>query len=290
MDKEAFKKIRRIQIKTLRDVKDLFLGAYRSTFRGRGLEFEDVREYEPGDDVRHIDWNVTARSTGTYVKRFREERELTVMLIVDISASTRFSHTEKLKSQVIAEIAALIAFSAIKNQDKVGLLLFSDQVELYLPPRKSVRHVLRVIREILFFQPKGRGTKLSQALTFLGKVQRRQAICFLLSDFLTDDFRHEAALLSQRHELIALQIYDLHERVLPEMGFATLFDLETHVFSFIDTGDESVRLKYQEEAKKRAVILKRMLQKIDAALLAIPTDGSYLHVLQHFFQRRKRRA
>ena len=178
---ESYRHIRRLQIKALRNVDDLFAGIYRSAFKGKGLEFEDVREYEPGDDIRTIDWNVTARSQRPYVKNFREERELTVMLVVDISASSRYSHTSRFKSEMIAELAALLAFSAIKNQDKVGLLLFSSQIELYLKPKKGVRHVLRVIRELLYFKPQHEGTDLPKALAFLGRVQRKTGD--LLFDF-----------------------------------------------------------------------------------------------------------
>ncbi len=227
ISKDSFEHIRAIQIRATRNVNDLFGGIYRSVFKGRGLEFEDVREYEPGDEIRSIDWNVTARMQNAYVKNYREERELSVMLVVDVSASSHFGHASYLKSELITEIAALLAFSAIKNQDKVGLLLFSDQIELYLRPKKGSRHVLRIIRELLYFQPKQRGTDLQKALAFLGKVQRHQTVCFIISDFISGDFSHELQLTAKRHETIAIYVYDDYEIQFPNIGLIALQDLES---------------------------------------------------------------
>lgn len=288
--KDAYKNIRRIQIKTTRNVEDLFAGIYRSAFKGKGLEFEDVREYQPGDDIRSIDWNVTARSDKTYVKNFREERELTVMLVVDVSASGLFSHTPKAKSELIAEIGALLAFSAIKNQDNVGLLLFSSEVELYLKPKKGVRHILRIIRELLFFQPKHTGTNIENALAFLGRVQRKRVICFLISDFITDDqFDHEASLLAKRHELIAIQVYDKYERLFPSLGLVQLHDLESNLTHLIDSSDKNMQLEYQQKAEEKQKALKHLINKMGAGFISIASDESYTKSLYLFFKHRGRK-
>jgi uncharacterized protein (DUF58 family) len=286
---EAFKYIRRLQIKALRNVNDLFAGIYRSAFKGKGLEFEDVREYHPGDDIRTIDWNVTARSQHPFVKNFREERELTVMLIVDISASSHFSHIDQFKSEMIAVLAALLAFSAIKNQDKVGLLLFTNEVELYLQPKKGVRHVLRVIRELLYFRPQHQGTDLPKVLSFLGKVQKKQVICFLISDFLTTDFSKQAALIAQRHELIAFHVYDTYEKLFAPKGLFNLRDLETQEETLVDTGDSSVQQNFQQKAKEQALFIKHLFQYAGADYMTMHTGESSSSVLQRFFRLRGRK-
>lgn len=287
--KEAFTHIRSIQIKATRNVNDLFGGIYRSVFKGRGLEFEDVREYEAGDEIRSIDWNVTARMQKAFVKNYREERELSVMLVVDISASSHFGHATHLKSELITEIAALLAFSAIKNHDKVGLLLFSDQIELYLQPKKGSRHVLRIIRELLYFQPKSRGTNLQQALAFLGRVQRHPTICFIISDFMTDAFEQELKLTAKRHETIAVHVYDQYEKTLPSLGLMRLHDLETDKLQQIDFSDSQTKQSYQEECEKQLKKLKRMFYQSGTDFISIQTNDSYTKVLQHFFKKRGRK-
>lgn len=284
---EIFRNIRRLQIKALRDVNDLFAGNYRSVFKGKGLEFEEVREYQPGDDIRQIDWNITARSQHPFVKHFREERELTVMLIVDISASSSFSHTTRLKSEMIAELAALLAFSAIKNQDKVGLLLFTDQIELYLKPKKEMRHILRVIRELLYFQAQHTGTDLSLALQFLGRVQRKQTICFLISDFLSNDFSKELNLIAKRHELIAFHVYDTYERSFSPQGLFTLKDLETQEQVVVDTGDLHVQEHFKKLAQEHASKIKRLFERLGADYIPMHTGESSATVLRRFFQSRR---
>lgn len=286
---EEFKHIRRLQIKALHNVNDLFAGSYRSVFKGRGLEFEEVREYEPGDDIRIIDWNVTARTQKLHVKNFREERELTVMLVVDISASSRFSHTSQFKSELIAELAALIAFSAIKNQDKVGLLLFSTEVELYIRPKKGPRHVLRVIRELLYFTPQHRGTDLQKALEFLGKVQRKKAICFLISDFIVEEFSKEALIIAKRHELIGFQVYDAMERSFAPEAFITLKDLESGEEIAVDTTNKHIREQYEERSHAEQERLKHFFNRMGAELLSISTDEDSSSALRRFFKMRGRR-
>ncbi|CAF24607.1 DUF58 domain-containing protein [Candidatus Protochlamydia amoebophila] len=286
---EIFQHIRRIQIETTRNVDDLFAGIYRSAFKGRGLEFEDVREYQPGDDIRSIDWNVTARLQTPYLKNFREERELTVMLVVDISASSHFSHIKQLKSELIAEVAALLAFSAIKNQDNVGLLLFSNQIELYLKPKKGLRHVLRVIRELLFFQPQYRGTDLQKALRFLGNVQKKQSTCFLISDFLTQPLFHAIHVTAKRHELIGIQLYDEYEQNFPSMGLISLYDLESNKKALIDSSDKSLQKFYQESSKYRQQLWQKTFAKAGAAWISIRTDESSTQALYNFFKFRHKK-
>lgn len=286
---EAFQHIRRLQIKTLHYVNDLFAGIYRSAFKGKGLEFEDVREYQAGDDIRTIDWNVTARSQQPFVKNFREERELTVMLVVDISASSHFSHIDRFKNEMIAELAALLAFSAIKNQDKVGLLLFTNEIELYLRPQKGVRHVLRVIRELLYFNPKHKGTNILNALSFLGRVQRKKAICFLISDFLTTDFSKQIATIAQRHELIALHVFDTYETVFSPQGLFNLRDLETGEEAIVDTRNPNVQYHFQQKAQKQALAIKSLFERLGAGYIAMHTGESSIHVLQRFFRLRGRK-
>ncbi len=286
---EAFKHIRRIQIKTTKEVNDVFAGAYHSVFKGKGLEFEDARAYQPGDDERNIDWNVTARMNYPFVKTFKEERELTVMLMVDISASARFSSTARLKSELIAEIGAILAFSAIKNNDRVGLLLFSNDVELYLAPKRGLRHVLRVIRELLFFHPKQRGTDMQKALSFLGKVQRRPAVCFLISDFLCGDFSHDASLIAKRHDLIAISVNDPLEKTFPPIGLVNIRDLETDKEMLVDVSYPPMQKEYQQRNIQRIKTQHEMLNKVGASLIAIQTDQDHLKALRHFFKRRGRR-
>lgn len=288
-DPSLFKRIHRIEIHTKRLVNDLFAGAYRSAFRGNGMEFEEVREYHPGDEVRTIDWNVTARMNHPYVKIYREERELTLILLVDISASLRFGTENRLKKEIIAEIAAVLAFSAIKNNDKVGLILFSEKIEKYLPPRKGVRHVLRVIRELLAFQPQERGTSLLKALDFLGKVQKRSAICFILSDFLTqEEDTNKLRVLARRNELIAIHVTDPRETFFPDLGLIRVADLETEQVKLIDSSDKSFRDSYSQQAKRRVAAVQEKMGKIGAGYLALETNSSYEKAMRNYFRQRER--
>lgn len=288
--KDVYKHIRQLQIRTTRNVNDLLAGMYHSTFKGKGLEFEEVREYLPGDDIRSIDWNVTARLQTPHVKNFKEERELTVLLAVDVSASSFFSHTNQLKSELIAEVGALLAFSAIKNQDKVGLLLFSDTIELYLRPKKGVHHVLRVIRELLLFKPQNTGTNLKKALAHLGNMQRQRAICFVISDFLSNEsIEHEAALLAKKHDLIAIQVYDSYEKLFPSLGLVYLRDLETQIPHLIDSSDKEWQTAYQQHAEQRQAALQGLIHKIGADLITLSSEESPTKALYRFFKRRARR-
>lgn len=286
---DIFKTIRRIQIFSTQLANDVLAGAYHSAFKGKGMEFEEVREYQPGDEVRNIDWNVTARMHHLYVKNFREERELLVMLVVDVSASSRFGSHNYSKASLIAEIAAVFAFSAIRNNDKVGLILFSDIIEKYVPPRKGTRHVLRVIRELLAFQPKSKGTDLKKALSFLGKVQTRRGICFLISDFLCENYSHEAALIAKRHDLVAICLTDPYEKEFPQMNLMTLADLETGEKAIIDTSSEEIQKYFAQKAKQHLQQTNYLFRKIGVDFINIYTDKPYLLELRKFFKIRERR-
>ncbi len=287
--KEIFSKIQRIEITTTRLVEEILGGAYRSAFKGTGIEFEEVREYVHGDDIRTIDWNVTARMNHPYVKTFREERELTVMLLVDISASSRFGSKERLKSELIAEISGALAFSAIKNQDKVGLILFSDEVEHYLPPRKGKRHVLRVIRDIMIYEPKRRKTDIAAALRFLGKIQSRMAVCFLISDFYCDsNYTHELKINNKHHDLILLGVKDPFEKEFPEFSLATLRDLESGKILQVDTEDAKVRKKFHEEVERQQEDLKQLVNRLGINFVEFETDKPYAAAIQRFFKQRER--
>src|SRR5882724_9938854 len=241
---EILKKIRGLEIKTRALVETAFAGDYHSVFKGRGMNFEEVREYQPGDEIRAIDWNVTARLGSPFVKKFTEERELTVMLIVDVSASGNFGSTSQSKRELAAEVACLLAFSAIRNNDKVGLLLFTDRVELFIPPKKGRSHTLRIIREILFFEPQGRGTEPAAALDHLNKIVTRRAVVFFISDFQAEDFSHALAVSGQRHDFIAVYIRDEREKVLPNIGIITLEDAETGEQIEINTADRGTRGRF----------------------------------------------
>lgn len=282
--RDLFKTIRRIQIQTTHLADDVLAGAYRSAFKGKGIEFEEVREYQPGDEIRAIDWNVTARMGHPYVKNFREERELTVMLVVDLSSSALFGSTNKLKSELITEIGAVLAFSAIKNNDKVGLLIFDNEIRQYLAPKKGLRHVLRVIRELLTTPKMHKTTNISQALAFFGKVQPKRTVCFIISDFMSPDFEHEIALLSNRHDVIALMVRDPYEQVFPEMNLATLNDLETGLEKIIDTSNSNTQKEYQEASQKHVKKIEKMMKKYGAGFVDILTNESYLKALKRFFK------
>lgn len=285
--KELLDHIHRIQIRTTREVNSLFAGVYHSAFKGRGIEFEDVREYQPGDEVKNIDWNLTARMQHPYIKNFREERELTVMLAVDVSASTLYGSSEQSKNEIIADIGAIIAFSAIQNHDKVGLLLFSDEIELYLKPKKNVKHVLRVIRELLFFKPKHKGTNIPHALTFLGKLERHHSICFVISDFLTDNLgSKETSILSKYHELIFVEVYDDFENAFPNLGLINMKSLESEEGDLIDTDNPLVQNHFKEQARQKRIDLKRQAEKSNVGFISIGNKDSLTGALRKFFKLR----
>jgi uncharacterized protein (DUF58 family) len=287
---EILKKIRTLEIKTRGLVETVFAGNYHSVFKGRGMNFEDVREYQPGDEIRAIDWNVTARLGNAFVKKFTEERELTVMLIVDVSASGSFGSSTQSKRELAAEVACLLAFSAIRNNDKVGLLLFTDRVELFIPPKKGRSHTLRLIREILFFEPAGRGTDPTLALDYLNKIVTRRAVVFFISDFQAPDFSHTLAVSGRRHDFIAVRIEDERETVLPNVGIITLEDAETGEQIEINTADRGTRTRFNDLADQNARDLARTLRRNNIDAITLRTSEDYLPALRSFFRLRERRA
>lgn len=285
---EIFKNIKRIQIRTNKYVQDVLAGAYHSAFKGKGMEFEDVREYQPGDEVRSIDWNVTARMQYPFVKNFREERELTVILLIDVSASSLFGTTGKKKAELIAELGALFSFSAVQNNDKVSLILFSDHIEKYLPPQKGSQHAMRMIRELLTFQPQGKKTDIAQALNFLGKIQKRKSVVFLISDFISPPFQDELTLIGKRHDLIGVNVRDPHEITLPKIGLLQLKDLETHKTLLVDTSSKSVREKL---FARNQTLMEKLQQQFDRhanGMITISSDKAYMENVREFFDRRRK--
>ena len=287
--KDILKKIRHLEIRTRGLVEAAFAGQYRSVFKGRGMNFEEVREYQAGDEVRTIDWNVTARMGHPYVKKFTEERELTVMLMVDVSASGDFGSVRLSKRELAAEVACLLAFSAIRNNDKVGLILFSDCVELFIPPKKGRIHTLRLIRDVLYFEPKGRGTNPAAALNYLNKVLTRKAVVFLISDFQAPDFSRELSISHRRHDLVALPIVDPREEELPSIGRVVLEDAETGEQIEIDTSDRSVQGAYRHLVERNRAELFRTLRRHGIDMIELKTDEDYLPALRNFFRQRERR-
>ncbi|GIW45905.1 MAG: hypothetical protein KatS3mg077_3187 [Candidatus Binatia bacterium] len=286
---EQLRAIRKIQIHTNHLVSDFFAGAYHSVFKGRGIEFAEVRPYIVGDDVRTIDWNVTARTGTPHVKRFVEERELAVMLVVDVSASTRFGSVRQLKSELAAELAALFAFSAIRNNDKVGLILFSERIEHSLRPKKGTRHVLRVVRDVLSFVPHGRGTNLAAAMEHLVHVHKRRAVVFVLSDFLDAGGFAALKLARQRHDVIAIVLDDPRDFELPPVGLVRLADPETGRTLVVDTSHPEVRRRFAESAASFAAERLRRLKSCDIDTIVVPTDRPYVPALVRFFRTREKR-
>src|SRR6185436_15017561 len=288
---ELIKKIRRIEIRTRHLVNDSFAGEYHAIFKGRGMEFEEVRPYRPGDEVRTIDWNVTARTGQPFVKRYVEERELTVMLLVDASASGKFATVNRFKREIAAELAAVLAFSAITNNDKVGVLIFTDQVELFIPPRKGRRHVLRLIRDLLAFEPKGYRTDLKLGLETLNHVLKRRSIIFLLSDFLSSPNSYSSILQvsNRRHDIIAVTFTDPREQEWPNVGMVALEDAETGQIQWIDTGSRHWRQAFMERVDELKLARERVFRRAKVDRIDISTDGDYTIPLTSFFEQRARR-
>jgi len=287
--KELLKKIRRIEIRTKRLVNDLFSGEYHSTFKGQGMEFEEVRQYQPGDDIRLIDWNVTARTGYPYIKKFREERELSVILLVDVSSSGFFGTREKFKEDIAAELCALMAFSAIKNNDKVGMIIFTDRIEKFIPPKKGRAHVLRLIREILHFKPEGTGTDISGALEYFNRVIKKKSVVFLISDFLSEDYLKPLQIANNKHDIIAMKISDPRELKFENVGMIELEDAETGETFIIDTGSTEFRHDFARQAEKDNVALKRSFRLINLDFIQIITNQSYIVPLINFFKMREKR-
>jgi uncharacterized protein (DUF58 family) len=287
--KELARKIRYIQIYTNKVVNDVLAGEYESVFKGRGMEFDEVREYQIGDDVRSIDWNVTARAGKPFIKKYREERELTVIFLVDLSASGSFGSVKQTKNELAAEICALLAFAAIKNKDKVGLIVFTDQVEMFIPPGKGARHVLRVIREILSFRAGRTRTDIAGALDYLGRVQSRRAVVFLISDFQAEGFEKSLRVMARRHDVIAVSVSDSRESRLPDIGLLELEDAETEEMVLIDTGSREVLKRYESLSLEGTRGLSETLRSMRIDQIPIETGKAYMRDMMAFFRNRERR-
>jgi len=287
--KDVLKEIKRIEIRTTRLVNDLFGGEYESVFKGRGIEFADVREYVPGDDIRTIDWNVTARSQHPFVKKYVEERELTVLFVVDGSASQQFGSTTKIKAQLTAEICALLAFSATRNHDKVGMVIYTDEVEKYVPIKKGRSHVLRVVREILFYKPKRKGTKLQTALEYLQKTLKRRVVMFIISDFQDSGYEKSLKIVSQKHDVIAIHLIDPRERQWSPFGILQLEDSETGEPFLVNSQSRSVRELFEKQANNELIEIDRSFKLMGIDKVNIDTSKPYAEPLIRLFKQRERR-
>jgi uncharacterized protein (DUF58 family) len=284
--KDLLKKVRKIEIKTRKLSSNIFGGEYHSAFKGRGMTFSEVRNYQFGDDVRTIDWNVTARYNEPFVKIFEEERELTLMLIVDVSNSALFGTNNALKKNIITEISATLAFSALQNNDKVGLILFSDQVELYIPPSKGKTHVLRIIRELIEFKPLSKKTDIKVALEFLTRVLKKKSITFILSDFISSDYEKSLKIVSKKHDLTGIKVYDKFEEAIPNLGLVQMFDQETEEVKMIDTSSKSLRDSYKKEMSLNFKKFNDLFTKNGAGTISCRTDESYIKKLLNYFKNR----
>jgi len=283
------KKVRKIEIRTTRLVNDLFGGEYESVFKGQGIEFSDVREYVPGDDIRTIDWNVTARSQHPFVKKFVETRELTVLFAVDMSGSQYFGSTDKLKSEIAAEITAILAFSAVKNNDKTGLIIATEEVEKFIPVKKGRNHALRVIREVLGYQPKKKGTRLASALEYLSRVQTRTSIVFLISDFMDEGYEKALKIMSRKHDVIAIHIHDPLEEQFPRIGLVELVDRESGKTLLVDTSSKQFHLRFLRQANEKQAALKKLLKSLQIDRIDVPANASYIEPLFRFFKSREKK-
>ncbi len=286
---EVIRKIRRIEITTKKLVNDVFAGEYHSTFRGQGMEFEEVREYQPGDDVRLIDWNVTARTGVPFIKKYREERELSVMLLVDASSSGQFGTRSQFKEEMAAEICGLLAFSAIRNNDKVGMIIFTDDVEKFIPPRKGRGHVLRLIREILYFKPIGKSTNISKALEYLNRVIKRKSVVFLVSDFLSSGYAQDLIIANRKHDVVAIKISDEREARMENFGLIDFEDAETGEIISIDTSNLQFRREFGAQADALAIELDKAFRRMNIDFIQLTTGRDYIVPLTGFFKRRERR-
>jgi len=284
--KDLLKKVRKIEIKTRKLSSNIFGGEYLSAFKGRGMTFSEVRNYQFGDDVRTIDWNVTARYNEPFVKIFEEERELTLMLMVDVSNSALFGTNNALKKNIITEISATLAFSALQNNDKVGLILFSDQVELYIPPSKGKTHVLRIIRELIEFKPLSKKTDIKVALEFLTRILKKKSITFILSDFISSDYEKSLKIISKKHDLTGIKVYDKFEEAIPNLGLVQMFDQETEEIKMIDTSSKSLRDSYKKEMSLNFKKFNDLFTKNGAGTISCRTDESYIKKLLNYFKNR----
>lgn len=287
---EILRQVKLLELKTRGLVNSLFTGEYRSVFKGQGMEFAEVREYQPGDEVRSIDWNVTARMGKPFVKRYIEERELTVMLVVDLSGSERFGTRARFKSELASELAAVLAMSAIRNNDRVGAVLFTDRIEHVVPPRKGRRHALRLMRDLLVFEPAGRGTDITAALEYAGKMLSHKAVIFVVSDFQSADLEQPLKLLAQRHDVVAVTVDDPSEQQLPNIGHARFVDPETGATIDVDTSDDRVRARFAEAVSEEVTARRRLLRRLAIDEIPVRTDGGVVDPLIRFFRARETRA
>ena len=283
------KKVRKIEIKTKGLSNHIFAGEYHTAFKGKGMAFSEVREYQPGDDIRSIDWNVTARYNSPFVKVFEEEREMTVMLLIDVSASGNFGTQEQFKRELATELAAILAFSAIKNNDKVGVIFFTDKVEQFIPPKKGKSHILRIIREVLAFQPTGKGTDIAGALEYFSAVIKKRSICFILSDFMSNEFDRPLKIASKKHDLVALRIHDTREDTLPNVGLVPMQDAETEKMLFVDTSSKRVRDNFAKNRAQATAKLRKLFPASGVDLIDITTGTDYVKPLINFFKTRGKR-
>ena len=284
--KELLKKVRKIEIKTRRLSDHIFSGEYHSSFKGRGMAFSEVRQYQYGDDIRSIDWNVTARYNETYVKVFEEERELTMVLMVDVSGSELFGTTKQFKKETITEISATLAFSAIQNNDKVGLLLFSDEIELFIPPKKGKSHVLRIIRELIEFHPKSKKTDITQALRYLSNVMKKKAIVFVLSDFMDDGYDSALKIVGRKHDVTGIRVYDKYEEEIPKLGMIPMLDAETGKTILVNTNSKTVRTNYKGHYLKTVDYFENTFRRSGSGIINNRIDESYVKKLLGYFKRR----
>jgi len=287
--KDVIKNVRRIQIVTTKLVTDVFAGQYQSIFKGRGMEFDEVREYQPGDGIRSIDWNVTARMGTPYVKKFVEERELTVMILLDMSQSSFFGSVNRLKGKLAAEICSVLAFSAIKNNDKIGFMAFTDKVEKFIPPRKGSMHVLRVIREALYFKPSSKGTNIANALEYMNRVTTRSCVAFIISDFYDDNFKKPLTIANKRHDMIAVTITDPLEISLPSVGIVRMCDAESDEEYLIDTSSASIRQAYAKNSAIKFGKRQDIFNSVNMDCIDIRTDIPYARSIVRFFRKREKR-
>ena len=283
------KKVRKIEIKTKGLSNHIFAGEYHTAFKGKGMAFSEVREYQPGDDIRSIDWNVTARYNSPFVKVFEEEREMTVMLLIDVSASGNFGTQEQFKRELATELAAILAFSAINNNDKVGVIFFTDKVEKFIPPKKGKSHILRIIREVLAFEPTGKGTDIAGALEYFSAVIKKRSICFILSDFMSNEFDRPLKIASKKHDLVALRIDDLREDTLPNVGLVPMQDAETEKMLFVDTSSKKVRDNFAKIRVQTNEKLRKLFPASGVDLIDITTGTDYVKPLINFFKTRGKR-
>ena len=283
------KKVRKIEIKTKGLSNHIFAGEYHTAFKGKGMAFSEVREYQPGDDIRSIDWNVTARYNSPFVKVFEEEREMTVMLLIDVSASGNFGTQEQFKRELATELAAILAFSAINNNDKVGVIFFTDKVEQFIPPKKGKSHILRIIREVLAFEPTGKGTDIAGALEYFSAVIKKRSICFILSDFMSKEFDRPLKIASKKHDLVALRIHDKREDTLPNVGLVPMQDAETEKMLFVDTSSKKVRDNFAKNRAQATEKLRKLFPASGVDLIDITTGTDYVKPLINFFKTREKR-